>query len=135
VSLLTEQTSWSNRFAWSTYVDRTDKELGPHHDVGKQRCENDSHDPGPHKTFNRLLWRELDELRSAEKNAADVGKDIVGDDERGRQEEPDHALKNVVHDKVRLHDNEVQSHMCPGKIGKLELVVACLERGDEKYES
>jgi len=135
VSFLSGQASWSNRFVWSTYVDRANEKLGPHHDVGKHSCENDSHDPGTEKPFYSLLWRELDELCSAKGNTADVSENVVGDDERGRQEEPYHAFKNVVHDKVRLDDDEVQSHVCPGKIGKLELVVARLERSDEKDES
>ena len=68
VSFLSGQASWSNRFVWSTYVDRANEKLGPHHDVGKHSCENASHDPGTEKPFYSLLWRELDELCSAKGN-------------------------------------------------------------------
>jgi hypothetical protein len=33
---------------------------------------------------------------------------------------------------VGLNHNEVQSHMSPGKVGKLELVVTGLKRGNKE---
>ena len=59
------------------------------------------------KALNRLLGRKLDQGRLAEGDAADVGEDVVADDERGGHEEPDHALKNVVHDEVTSSQSQM----------------------------
>jgi len=74
-------------------------------------------------------------LCPAEGDTTNIGPDVVGDDESGREEEPDEALKDIVHDEVRLHDDEVERHVGPGKLGELELVVARLKRGDEEDET
>lgn len=87
------------------------------------------------RTFNSLLGADLDQLCAAESDTADVRKDIVGDDQADRQEEPDHALENVVHDEVRLHDNQVESHVSPSELSELELVVTLLERTNEEDEA
>jgi hypothetical protein len=86
-------------------------------------------------TFDGLLRADLDQLSAAECNTADVREDVVGDNKADWQEEPDHAFKDVVHDEVRLHNNEVESHMSPGELGELELVVAFLERANEEDEA
>lgn len=87
------------------------------------------------RTFNSLLGTDLDQLCATKSDTTDVGKDIVGDDQADRQEEPDHAFKDVVHDKVRLHDNQVESHVSPGELSELELVVTLLKRTDEEDEA
>lgn len=71
----------------------------------------------------------------AEGDAADVGKDVVGDDQGDRKEEPDHALEYVVHDKMGLDNDEVQGHVGPCELSELELVVSLLQRGDEENEA
>jgi hypothetical protein len=86
-------------------------------------------------TFDSLLRADLDQLSAAECNTANVCEDVVGDDQADWQEEPDHALKDVVHDEVRLHNNEIESHVSPGELGELELVVAFLERANEEDEA
>jgi hypothetical protein len=86
-------------------------------------------------TFNGLLGADLDQLRATESDTADVREDIIGDNQADRQEEPDHALEDVVHDEVRLHDNQVESHVSPGELGELELVVTLLERSNEEHEA
>ena len=86
-------------------------------------------------TFNGLLGADLDQLRTAESDTADVREDIVGDDQADGQEEPDHALEDVVHDEVRLHNDQVKSHVGPGELSELELVVALLERANEEHEA
>ncbi|KAJ8126312.1 hypothetical protein O1611_g7326 [Lasiodiplodia mahajangana] len=78
--------------------------------VGQQEAPDDGHDPGADEALDGLLGRELDQLGAAEGDAADVGEDVVADDERCGQEEPDHALKDVVHDEVGLDDDEVEGH-------------------------
>jgi hypothetical protein len=87
------------------------------------------------QTFNGLLRADLDQLCATKSDTADVGEDIVGDDQADGQEEPDHALEDVVHDEVRLHDNEVESHVSPSKLSELELVVTLLERTNEEDEA
>lgn len=87
------------------------------------------------RTFNGLFGRELDELRFAESYAADVGEDVVDDDEADGEEEPDHAFEDVVHDEVGLDDDEVERHVGPGELGELEFVVAFLEGTDEEDET
>ena len=52
------------------------------------------------KALNRLLGRKLDQGRLAEGDAADVGEDVVADDERRGNPEPDDTLQNVVDDEV-----------------------------------
>lgn len=58
---------------------------------------------------------------------ADVREYVVRDDEGSGQEEPDHALEDVVHDEVRLHDDQEQRHVCPPELSKLEFEVAGFE--------
>lgn len=101
---------------------------------------NVSHDStkngsGPMDTFDCLLRANFDKLRTAESDTADVGEDIVGNDKADRQEEPDHALKDVVHDEVGLYNNQIKRHVGPGELSELEFVVALLERSDEENEA
>ncbi len=116
-------------------VDGADEVLGAHQDVGQHDAPEDGHDPGSDEALDRLLGRQLDQLGAAEGDAADVGEDVVADDERGGQEEPDHALEDVVHDEVGLDDDQVEGHVRPGEVGELELEVAGLEVGDEEDEA
>lgn len=115
-----------------TYIDRADEVLGSHHQAGEQHGKHDRHDPSAYETLDRLLGRQLDELRATKGDTADVGEDVIGNNEGGGQEEPDHAFEDVVHNEVGLADDEVKGHMRPGEVGKLELVVAGLERRDEE---
>lgn len=56
-------------------------------------------------TFYSFLRRQLDELGLAKGDSADVREDVVDDDQTDREEKPDHALEDVVHDEVGLHDD------------------------------
>lgn len=71
----------------------------------------------------------------AHSDTTEVGKDVVGDDQAHGQEEPDQALENVVHDKVRLYHDEIKGHVGPGELCELEPVVPFLERSDEEDEA
>jgi hypothetical protein len=86
-------------------------------------------------TFNGLLRANLNKLSAAESDTTDVCEDVVGDDKTDWQEEPDHALENVVHDEVCLHNDQVKSHVGPGELGELELVVTLLERANEEHKA
>lgn len=116
-------------------VDRANEVLAAHEQVGEEDGKDHGHDPGADETLDRLLGAQLDELCPAKGDAADVGKDIIGDDQGGGQEEPKHALEDVVHDKVCLDHDQVESHVRPGKVGELELEVAGLEIGNEEDEA
>jgi len=109
-----------------------DKVLGAQQQVGQDDAEEDGHDPGADEALDCLLGGQLDQLGAAESDAADVGEDVVSDDQRGRQEEPDQALEHVIHDEVRLHDDEEKSHVRPGELRELELEVPGLKGANEE---
>ena len=77
----------------------------------------------------------LNQLRPPKRDSTDVGEDIIGNDQAHRQEEPDHAFEDIVHDEVGLDDDQVERHMGPGELGELETVVALLEGADEEDET
>ena len=83
-------------------------------------------------TFDGLLRAQLDELSPAERNAANIGEDVIGDDQRDRDEKPDHALEDIIHNEMRLHDDQVERHVCPRELSELEAVVTFLEGSDEE---
>lgn len=116
-------------------IDRADEILVAHQDIGHEVAETNGAKPSAQESFDRLLGRQLDQLRATKGKTADVGKNIVRDHQGCRQEEPNHTLQDVIHDKVRLHDDQIERHMCPGPLGELEAVVALLERCDEKDET
>lgn len=118
-----------------TYVNGANEVFVAHENVRHGEPEDNRQHPCPDETFDRLLWRKLDELRAAKGDAADVGKDVIGDHQRGREEKPDHSLENVVHDEMRLHDNEVKRHMRPSKLRELKTIMALLERANKKDEA
>ena len=120
---------------WKTYIDWADEVLVPHEQICEEIAKENCEDPSTEEAFKRLLGRKLDELGAAESNAADVGEDVVGDDERSGDEEPDEPLEDVVHDEVGLDDEQEERHVCPGEHGELELVVAFLEGDDEEDEA
>ena len=76
--------------------------------------------------FHSFLRTQLDKRRPAERDPTYVRENIVRDDQTDRQEEPDHALEDVVHDEMSLHDDEIQGHMCPCELSELEAVIAFL---------
>jgi hypothetical protein len=89
------------------YINRADEILVPHQNIGHSNPKDDSQDPSPNKTFNSLLGGEFDELCAPECDSAYIGKDIVAYHQGGRQEEPDHSFKDVVHDEMRLDHDQV----------------------------
>ena len=88
-----------------TYVDGANEILVAHQYVGHGEAEEYGQDPSSHEAFDGLFGGELDQLRAAKGDAADVGEDVVSDDEGGGKEEPDHALEDVVHNEVCLHND------------------------------
>ena len=117
------------------YIYWADEVFVPHQYVRHGKSEDDCTDPRSNKTLNSLLGWKLDELGTTEGNATDVGEDVVGDNQRCREEEPDHTLENVVHDEMGLYDDQVESHVRPGELGELEAVVAFLERANKEDKS
>ena len=90
-----------------TYVNRTDEVFGSHKQIRVDDPEENREGPCADEPLDRLLWADLDKLRPAKRNPADIGPDIICDDECARKDQPDHALEDVVHDKVRLNDDQI----------------------------
>lgn len=126
---------WGGGGNANTYIYRADEIFIAHEDIGHGKTENYSEDPGADKAFDGLFGGELDELGAAKCDATDVCKDIIGDDERCWQEEPNHSFEDVVHYEMCLDDNQVEGHVCPGELGELKAVVPLLKRADEEYEA
>lgn len=126
---------WGGRGNANTYIYRADEVFIAHEDIGHGKTKDYSEDPGTDKALDGLFGGELDELGAAKGDAADVCKDIVGDDERCWQEEPNHSFEDVVHYEMCLDDNQVEGHVCPGELGELKAVVPLLKRADEEYEA
>lgn len=118
-----------------TYIHGADEVFITHKDICHEVAEHDGGDPSANEAFNRLFRRNVDEQRAPKSYAADISKDIIGYYERGRKEEPDHALENVVHDEMSLDDYQIQRHVRPCELSKLETVVASLERANKENEA
>lgn len=116
-------------------VDGADEELVLREEVGCQNAPDDGEEPCAKEALPCLFGRDLDELVTAEGDTAKVGEDVVRYDHANRQNEPDEALEDVVDDEVRLADDEEESHVGPGELCELELVVALLQRKDEEDEA
>lgn len=57
-------------------------------------------------TLPGLFGREGDELVSSKEVADEVGEDIIGDDEKGRNDKPNEAFIKVVYHEPSLHGDE-----------------------------
>lgn len=119
----------------SQIINRADEVLVAHQPVSQEITEDNGADPRAEETLNGLLGRQLDQLSTSKCNTTDIGEDIVGNDQRSGEEEPNHALENVVHHKVSLDNNQVQRHVSPSKLGELEPIVSLLQRSDEEHEA
>ncbi len=74
-------------------------------------------------------------MRSPDCDTNEIGKNVVANDKGHRQEEPNHSLKHVVHDEMGLYYDQVESHVRPCKLGKLESVVSGLQGCYEEHKS
>ena len=116
------------------YVYWADEILVPHQNVRHDKTEDDCTYPRADETLDSLLGRKLNELGTTEGNATDVGENVISNDQGCWEEKPDHSLENVIHDEMGLYDNEVEGHMRPGKLGKLEAVMTFLQRANKEHE-
>ena len=117
------------------YINRTDKIFVPHEHIGHSEPKDNGTDPSAYETLHSLLRRQLDKLCATEGDTTDVCEDIVGDDQSCGKEEPDHAFEDIVHDEMRLYNDEVKSHVRPCKLGKLETIMAFLKSSNEEHET
>lgn len=103
------------------------------------RCPHDAEDDRAEKradeTLDGLLWGELDEGRAPDGDTPYIREDVVADDERCRDPEPDHALKDVVDDEMARDDDQHERHVHPAEEPELLLEVPSLERHDETNET
>lgn len=116
-------------------IDRADEVFVSHEDICHEEAEDDGANPGADEAFDGFLGGQLDELGTAKGDAADVGEDVIGDDQADGEEEPDHAFEDVVHDEMGLYHDQVESHVCPAELGELEAVVALFKGADEEDEA
>lgn len=123
------------KIEWEAYGYRANKIWVSHQDVGEEHSHDNRPTPCSDETLDGLLRAQLDKLGTSKKHTADVGKNIVGNNKRSGKEEPDHALKDVVDNEMGFNNDDVQGHVRPGELGKLELVVAFLERTNKKDET
>jgi hypothetical protein len=70
------------------------EECAPHD--GEDDCAQERAD----ETLNCLLWREFDKRGAAHGDTTNIRKNVVADDERRGDKEPDETFKNVVYDEV-----------------------------------
>jgi hypothetical protein len=83
-------------------VHGTDHVVEFHEVRAPQQAEGDGAEESADKALHRLLWRERDKLRAAERHSADVRENVVADDERSGHPEPDETLEDVVHDEMAV---------------------------------
>lgn len=94
-------------YVGSKVVNRADEVLVSHEDVRHEIAETDGANPSTEETLDCFLRGQLNELSSAKSHTANVGKDIIRYHQRSREEEPDHALEDIIHDKVSLNNYQV----------------------------
>lgn len=116
-------------------IDGANEVFVAHQHVGHEETEDDGADPSTNETLHSLLRRQLNQLSTAEGNTTDVSENVIGDDERCGEEEPNHALEDVVHDEVGLDNDQVQRHVSPGKVLELQLVGVLAQGADEDHEA
>ncbi len=95
------------RCDWETNIYGADEVFVPHQHIGHSETKDDRAYPGAYESFHGLFRGKLDKLCFAESYTADVGEDVVRDDEGCWEEEPNHALEYIVHDEMGLDDDQV----------------------------
>lgn len=103
--------------------------------VSYQHAKEDCHDPSSDKSFDSLLGGQLDQRSLAPEESKDVGPNVVGNHQGGRQEEPDQTLKDVVDDEVTLADDKQEGHVGPSKLRELEAIMTLLQIGDKEHKA
>jgi hypothetical protein len=117
--------------------------------VTYRQREKQSAEERADKALDSLLGTELDQGCLSEQLAclvsftwllkrcqltADIGHDVVANDERSGHEEPHEALENVVDDEVTADDDEEQGDVNPAEEGELLsqiLLVQIAHKSDE----
>ena len=90
-----------------TYVDGTDEVFVAHKHIGYAEAKDNGTDPSPDEAFYGLFGGQFDELRTTKGDSTNVGKYVVGDDQRCREEQPNHSFEDAVHDEMRLDNDEI----------------------------
>ena len=116
-------------------VHRADEVRVSHQQIGQDGSNNDRADPCSNEALHSLFRRYLNQRRSPECNATDVCEDVVDNDQRHGEEEPDHPLEDVVHHEVSLENNKENSHMGPAQLAELKSVGTLLQGSDEEHEA
>lgn len=115
----------------------------PHEVSPPDHAENECAPECTDESLDGFLRRELDQWSTTKGDTPDIGKHVIANDQRGRDEEPDQSFKNIVNDKVAAdasdrhftrgltflpgHHDQEQAHMNPAKEAKLLLEITPLE--------
>jgi len=83
-----------------------DHEVVTHEESSPGYGEDHGNEESSNETFDSLLRTQLDELVSTEEHTADVSSDIVHNDQRSGEPEPDHTLKDIVDDEMTADYDE-----------------------------
>ncbi len=70
-----------------------------------------------------------------ETRTKDIGHDVIANDETDGENKPKETFNDVVHNEMRLANDQEQGHVRPAKLRELELVHAFLEVQDEQDKS
>lgn len=90
---------------------------------------------GTDETLYSFFRGKLDERCATKGNTPDISKDVVTDDQRGRNPEPDETLENIVYDEVARDNDKHKTHVDPTEESELPSKVALLQRHDESNET
>lgn len=110
---------------------RADHVIEAHEEGSPSETEEEGADKRTEEALDCLLGRQLDQRGAAKGLAADVCKDVVADDERCRDKEPDKTLEDVVDNKVAGNNDNQQRNVDPAEQGELLTKVLTLEVGHE----
>lgn len=100
-----------------------------------QHAKDDGHDPTTNESLDGFLGRQLDQGGLTHKESENVRPNVVSNDQRNGQKEPNKSLKDVVDNKVTLTDDQQERHVSPCKLRELEAVVAFLQVRHKEHET
>jgi hypothetical protein len=117
------------------YLDRTDHIFILGEEPSDPAPNDNRTNPSSNESLDRLLGRKTNKGRPSPNHAANIGKDIVCDDETNRKKEPNESLENGVDNKVGLENDKEEGHVRPAELGELICIRPRCQRHHEKHKS
>ena len=102
---------------------------------GQHEAEYDGGEGAADEALPGLLGRQLDQPGASKKKAEHVGHDVIADDERDGQQEPDEALEHVLDHEIRLGHDEQKGQVRVAEQRELLEIVGLLQREHEGDEA